>query len=146
MLANIARPPKTLSTLLRSYNTLLEIRVLTSEQTVSGRYTYGYANFGHNSAIPGHDTVLIQRPRGFAPHVDAVPLQATAQSPIQIDSEESGEARLYNSPDPLPTSIYAHSDPQTASIRKQLGAEMKPKVTILVRNMYNFKMSKFILA
>jgi hypothetical protein len=64
--------------------------VLTSEQTVSDRARD--ANFGHslNLAIPGHDTVTIQRPRGMVPHVDAVPLQATTQIPIPIDSEASG--------------------------------------------------------
>ena len=103
-------------------------------------------NFGHslNSAIPGHYAVPIQRPRGIVPHVDAVPLQATAQIPIPSDSEASAEARFYYSPDPLPTNIYVHSvhsDPRTTSIRKQLGAEMKPKVTTLVENMYKFRTS-----
>jgi len=100
------------------------------------------ANLGHNSAIPGHDTVPLQRPRGFVPHVDAVPLQETAQNPISIDSEASGEARFYYSPGPLSTNLYVHSDPRTTNIRKQLGAEMKPKVTTLVENMYNFKTSQ----
>ena len=113
--------------------------VLTSEQTVSDRARD--ANFGHclNSAIPDHNTVTIQRPRGIVPLVDAVPLQATAQIPIPIDSEASGEARFYYFPDTPPTNIYVHSDSRTTSIRKQLGAEMKPKVTTLVENLYNFR-------
>lgn len=62
-------------------------------------------------------------------HVDAVPLQAKAQNPISIDSEES------------------YSDPRirVINIRKQLAAEMKPEVTILVEDMYNFKTSHWQL-
>jgi hypothetical protein len=116
--------------------------VLTSEQTVSDRAKDAHFAHSLNSAIPGHDTVTIQRPRGMVPHVDAVPLQAAAQIPIPIDSEASGEARIYYSPGPLPTNNYVHSDPPPTSIRKQLGLEMKPKVTTLVENMYNFKTSQ----
>ncbi|KAN0137422.1 hypothetical protein V8E53_004867 [Lactarius tabidus] len=79
------------------------------------------AALGQNSAFPVHDTESKQRPGGLTPHVDAVPLQVTVQDPIPIDSESSGE---------------------TTNISKQLGAEMKPKVTILVENMYNFKTSQ----
>jgi len=83
------------------------------------------ANLGHNSVIQleGYDTVpTIQLLRGFVPHVDAAPLQATAQNPIPIDYEDTRTTGT--------------------SIRKQLGAEMKPTVTTLVENMYNFKTSQ----
>jgi hypothetical protein len=84
--------------------------------------------------------VSVPHPRGLVPHIDAVPLQATVQNPIPIDSEAGGEARFYYSPDPLlPTELYVHSDPRTTTIRRQLGTEMKPKVTTLVENLYNFK-------
>ena len=63
-----------------------------------------------------------------------------AQNPIPIDSDASGEARFYYSPDPLlSTDLYVHSDPRTTNIRRQLGAEMKPKVATLVETLYNFK-------
>ena len=63
-----------------------------------------------------------------------------AQNPIPIDSEASGEARFYYSPDPLlPMDLYVHSDPRTTNIRRQLGAEMKPKVATLVETLYSFK-------
>ena len=120
---------------------------LTSEQTVSDRArdaAKDAANFGHrlNSAIPGHHAATIQRPRGIVPHTDAAPSQATAQIPVQIDSEASGEARFYHSSDLLPTNIYVHSDSWSKKIRKQLGDDMKPNVTTLVEKMYNFKTSQ----
>jgi hypothetical protein len=84
--------------------------------------------------------VSVPRPRGLVPQVDAVPFQTTVQNPIPIDSEASGEAHFYYSPDPLlPMDLYVHSDPRTTTIRRQLGTEMKPKVTALVENLYNFK-------
>jgi hypothetical protein len=98
------------------------------------------ATLGHNPAFPGHDTVSVPRPRGLVPQFDGVPSHATAQNPIPIDSEAIGEARFYYSPDQLlPTDLDVHSDPRTTNIRRQLGAEMKPKVTTLVENLYNFK-------
>ena len=113
--------------------TFLEIRFLISSQTVADRARD--ATVTHMSAFPGPDTVSVQHPEG--PHLDAIPLQATPQNPIPIDPEASGEAHFYYSPDP--TDLYVHSDPRATNIRRQLGAEMKPKLATLVETLYNFK-------
>jgi hypothetical protein len=111
-----------------------------SSQTIPDRATRD-ATLQYNSAFPGHDIVFIRHPRGLVAQVDAVPVQATAQSPIPIDSEASGEAHFcYSPPDPLlSTDLYVHSDPRTTTIRRQLEAEMKPNVAVLVESMYNFR-------
>jgi len=116
---------------------LLEIRFLISSQTVSDRARD--ATIGRNSAVPSHDTASVRRPRELLPFLDADPSHATVKDPILMGSEASGEARLYyDSGDP---DHSVHSDPRATSIRKQLGAKIKPKIATLVENMYDFKTS-----
>ncbi|KAH8998369.1 hypothetical protein EDB86DRAFT_841298 [Lactarius hatsudake] len=66
------------------------------------------------------ETVSGQYSRVLVPRLDGVPLQATVQNLILVDSEARTEV---------------------TSIRKRLGAELKPKFATLVEHMYNFNTS-----
>ncbi|KAF8265701.1 hypothetical protein EI94DRAFT_1804022 [Lactarius quietus] len=102
------------------------------------------STLGQNLGLPNHDALSVQRTRGLLSHIDAVPLPSTEQGPIpmsyEASSEALGEAQFYYSRDPLLQ--MAHTDPRATSIRKQLGAKIKPNLATHVESMYNFRTSQ----